>query len=531
MLILRTGLIATALACATIQGMPRALAQDESDQLLGHVHFDTSCNDVAQRRFDRAMRYQHSFWYREAREIYLDAAKADESCAIAFWGVALTYLDNPHNPIPDPNLASGLAAIDRAVAIGAKSERERDYIDALALMYRDYATRGHAQRIRAYLDAMEKLAAKYPADDEAQIFYAITLNTSASPTDKTYAQQKKGAAILEPIWKREPQHPGIAHYLIHLYDYPALATEGLEAAKKYARIAPDAPHAQHMPSHIFTRVGDWQGSIDANRRSAAAAVLSKEPADGMHAGDYTVYAELQLGRDEEAAADVDAMGKIQGYSPKAFGAHFGLAAARARYMTERADWRGAAQLAAQQNEFPQVMAITYFARALGAARSGQVDAAKGDLAKVAEMREALKAAKVGYWPSIVDIQYQVANAWILDAEGKTDEALTAMRTAAEAEDKTEKSPVTPGPLAPARELYGQMLLAHGKAKEAVEAFAATMAKEPNRFNGYLGAAQAAAKFGDKANAKANYQKLLALTAGAGAGRAEVVAAKAYVADN
>jgi hypothetical protein len=477
------------------------------------------------------MRYQHSFWYREAREIYLDAAKADESCAIAFWGVALTYLDNPHNPIPDPNLAPGLAAIEKAAVIGAKSERERDYIDALALMYRDYATRGHAQRIRAYLDAMQKLAAKYPADDEAQIFYAITLNTSASPTDKSYAQQKKGAAILEPIWKRQPHHPGIAHYLIHLYDYPSLAAEGLEAARKYARIAPDAPHAQHMPSHIFTRVGDWQGSIDANRRSAAAAVLSKEPADGMHAGDYTVYAELQLGRDKEAAADVDAMGKIQGYSPKAFGAHYGLAAARARYMTERADWRGAAQLPVQQNEFPQVMAITYFARALGAARSGQMDAAKADLAKVVEMREALKTAKVGYWPNIVDIEYQVANAWILDAEGKTDEALTAMRAAAEAEDKTEKSPVTPGPLAPARELYGQMLLAHGNAKEAAEAFAATMAKEPNRFNGYLGAAQAAAKLGEKANAKANYQKLLALTSGAGAGRAEVVVAKAYVADN
>lgn len=530
-MLLRTGLIATALVCAALQGMPRALAQDESDQRLGHVHFDTSCNDVAQRRFDRAMRYQHSFWYREAREIYLDAAKADENCAIAHWGVALTYLDNPHNPIPDPNLAPGLAAIEKAVAIGAKSERERDYIDALALMYRDYPTRGHAQRIHAYLDAMEKLAAKYPSDDEAQIFYAITLNTSASPTDKTYGQQRKGAAILEPIWKRQPQHPGIAHYLIHLYDYPALAAEGLEAAKKYARIAPDAPHAQHMPSHIFTRVGDWQSSIDANRRSAAAAVLSKEPADGMHANDYTVYAELQLAHDVEAAADVDAMGKIQGYSPKAFGAHFGLAAARARYMIERADWRGAAQLSVQQNGFPQVMAITYFARALGAARSGQVDAAKGDLAKVGEMREALKAAKVGYWPSIVDIQYQVANAWILDAEGKTDEALTMMSAATEAEDKTEKSPVTPGPLAPARELYGQMLLSHDKAKEAAEAFAATMAKEPNRFNGYLGVARAAAKLGDKAKAKANYQKLLALTAGAGAGRSEVVEAKAYVAGN
>jgi len=531
MLVLRTGLIATALAFAAFQGMPRASAQDESDQRLGHVHFDTSCNDVAQRRFDRAMRYQHSFWYREAREIYLDAAKADESCAITWWGVALTYLDNPHNPIPDPNLAPGLAAIDKAVTIGAKSERERDYIDALALMYRDHATRGHAQRIHAYLDAMEKLAAKYPVDDEAQIFYAITLNTSASPTDKTYAQQKKGAAILEPIWKREPQHPGIAHYLIHLYDYPALAADGLNAAKKYARIAPDAPHAQHMPSHIFTRVGDWQDSIEANRRSAAAAVLSKEPADGMHAGDYTVYAELQLGRDADAAADIDAMGKIKGYSPKAFGAHFALAAARARYMIERADWRGASQLAVQQTEFPQAMAITYFARALGAARSGQVDAAKGDLAKVLEMSEALKAAKVGYWPSIVDIQYQVANGWILDAEGKTVEALAAMRAAAEAEDKTEKAPVTPGPLAPARELYGQMLLAHGKANEATEAFAATMAKEPNRFNGYLGAAQAAAQRGDKADAKANYQKLLALTAGAGGDRKEIATAKAYVASN
>ena len=233
--------VAGVAALSLLAGPSQIAAQGGADQQLGNVHFQTSCNEVAQRRFDRAIRYQHSFWYRAAREVFEEAAKADAECGIAYWGVALSYLDNPHGPIPGPNVAPGLAAIQKAKAVGAKSERERDYIDALTVMYVDADKLTHTQRIRSYLQAMEKLAAKYADDDEAQIAYAITLNTSASPGDKTYAQQLKGAGILVPIWKRQPQHPGVAHYLIHLYDYPAIADKGLVAANEYAKIAPAAP--------------------------------------------------------------------------------------------------------------------------------------------------------------------------------------------------------------------------------------------------------------------------------------------------
>jgi hypothetical protein len=502
-------------------------AQNESEQ-LGNVHFETSCNETAQRRFDRAMRYQHSFWYAAARDIFEQAAKADDKCGIAYWGIALSLLSNPHGPIPAANLAPGLAAIKTAQDVGAQTERERDYIDALALMYVDHDKLSHQQRIRSYLGAMEKLAAKYPTDDEAQIFYAITLNTSASPTDKTYAQQLKGAAILEPIWQRQPQHPGIAHYLIHLYDYPPIAEKGLPAAQRYAGIAPAAPHAQHMPSHIFTRVGYWKESIASNLASVQAAKAEREYGDQFHGQDYLVYAYLQLAQDREARAVVDEMAAAQA-NPMAIGSQFALAAAPARYAVERGDWEEAAQLRVRASNLPHTMAITHFARALGAVRSGKAEAATADIAKLAELRDRLREQKDAYWASIVDIQWQAARAWQLDAEGKTDEAVTLMTAAADAEDKTEKAPVTPGPLAPARELLGQMLLAHGKAQEALAAFEATKAKEPNRFNGFAGAALAADKLGDKVKAKANYEKLLAL-AGDSA-RPEVAAAKRYVASN
>ena len=248
--------LAVALACAAWFGAAApSVAQDDSEQRLGKVHFPTSCNETAQRRFDRAMRYQHSFWYAASQEIYQDTLKADPDCAIAYWGIALSLLSNPHIAVPAPNLPPGLAAIEKAKAMGAKTPRERDYIDALSVMYVDYDKIPHQARVQSYVKAMEALAARYPDDDEAQIFYAIALNVSASPTDKTYASQLKGAAILQPIFERAPQHPGVAHYLIHLYDYPAIAEKGLPAALRYAKIAPNAPHAQHMPSHIFTRVG------------------------------------------------------------------------------------------------------------------------------------------------------------------------------------------------------------------------------------------------------------------------------------
>jgi hypothetical protein len=506
-----------------------AFAQDETDQRLGKVHFETSCNELAQRRFDRGMRYQHSFWYRESKAIFEDALKADPECAIAYWGIALGLLYNPHAPPPADNLPLGLAALQQGKAIGAKTERERDYIDALLVFYTDYDKIDHRTRVLAYLKAMESLAQRYAGDDEAQIEYAITLNVAASPADKTYANQLKGAAILEPIFKRQPRHPGVAHYLIHLHDYPSIAEKGLDAAKRYAEIAPAAPHAQHMPSHIFTRVGYWRESIASNIASARSAKAGKEWDDGMHGMDYLVYAYLQLGQDTDAQAVVDEMLATQGY--KAFPGFYARAASQARYVIERGDWQAAAELKVQPSPIPYADAVTHFARALGAARSGNPDAAKADIARLAEIRDKLRDAKDAYWPGIVEIQRQVATAWVLFADGKYDEALAAMSAASDAEDKTEKHPVTPGPLAPARELYGDMLLQRGMAKEALAAFEASKAKEPNRFHGFAGAAAANDKLGDKAGAKANYAKLVALTEGSGSERPEIAVARRYLAAN
>jgi tetratricopeptide (TPR) repeat protein len=504
-------------------------AQEESDQRLGTVHFQTTCNEAAQRRFDRAMRYQHSFWYRQAKEIFEDAAKADPECGIAYWGVALTFLNNPHNPPPAPNLPLGLAAVQKAQAIGAKSERERDYIDALSRMYVDYDKIDHRTRVAAYLKAMETLAGRYPDDDEAQIAYAITLNVAASPSDKTYANQLKGAAILEPIFKRQPRHPGVAHYLIHLYDYPPIAEKGLDAAMRYSKIAPAAPHAQHMPSHIFTRVGYWKESIASNIASVKAAKADKEGNDQLHGMDYLVYAYLQLGQDKAARAVIDEMLQSTNFNPDVLGGGFARAASPARYAIERGDWQDAAQLEVRPSKFPHVMAITYFARSLGAARLGKPDAAVTDIAKLAELRDRLREAKDAYWAEQVDIEHQVASAWLLLARGQYDQALDAMRAAAEAEDRTEKSPVTPGPLAPARELYGAMLLERGMAKEALAAFEATLKKEPHRLGATLGAAKAAEKAGEIDKARQHYAAAVALTENAEPIRDDGAAARAFTA--
>jgi tetratricopeptide (TPR) repeat protein len=531
--IMRKSLLAASVSAAALalSSSQPLVAQSDVDQQLGTVHFLISCNEVAQRRFDRAMRYQHSFWYLNAKEIFEEVLKADPTCAMAHWGIALTLLDNPHSAIPQANLAPGLAAIQKAKEMNAKTERERDYIDALMLMYADHDKLSHRQRIRAFRDAQEKIAAKYPDDDEAQIAYAITLNTSADLNDKTYAQQTKGAAILEPISQRLPRHPGVTHYLIHLYDYPETAAKGLDAANRYAKVAPAAPHAQHMPSHIYTRVGYWQQSIDSNIASVNAAKAEKSVGNYLHAQDYMVYAHVQLGQDKQARAVMDEMMKESDFKATVFAAHYALAASPARYAVERGDWNGASQLPVRPSPINYVTAISHFARALGAARSGNPEAAKADVAKLAELSGKLREAKDAYWAEIVDIQRQVAAAWVLHAEGKHDEALKAMSAAADAEDKTEKHAVTPGPLAPARELYGYMLLERGMAKEALAAFEATKAKEPNRYHGFAGAAQAAEKLGDKAKAKENYQKLIALAANADSDRPELAAARKFLASN
>jgi len=527
---IRTSL--TALAAIFSLGVsfaPPAVAQQEDiDQRFGAVHFATSCNEVAQRRFDRAMRYQHSFWYQSSKEIFEDAIKADPECAIAYWGIALSLLYNPHSPPPASSLPAGLAALQKGKEIGAKTERERSYVDALSAMYVDYDKVPHRERVQAYLKKMEALAGRYTDDDEAQILYAITLNVAASPNDKTYANQLKGAAILEPIFKRQPRHPGVAHYLIHLYDTPALAGKGLDAATRYAGIAPAAPHAQHMPSHIFTRVGYWKDSIGSNIASARAAKADKDAAGQLHAMDYMVYAYLQLGQDRNAQNVVDEMTQVP-TNPDQFAYGYALAVSPARYAVERGDWKGAAELQVKPSKFAYAEAMTHFARALGAARSGNPEAAKADIAKLAELREKLRAAKDAYWTEQVDIQWQVASAWLLYAEGKHDDALKAMSAAANAEDATDKHPVTPGVPTPARELYGQMLLERGMAKEALSAFEATLRKEPHRLGAELGAAKAAEKAGDAAKAKEHYAAAVKLAENADPVRPEIAAARAYVA--
>src|SRR3979490_3224010 len=369
-----------------------ALGQSDGNQ-LGTVHFETSCKPEAQKLFDSGMLYQHSFWYRASQRVFEDVLKADPECGIAYWGVALSLLWNPHAPAPVKNLADGAAALAKAKAIGAKTQRERDYLDALGAMYADYEKVDHRTRMQAYAKAMEQLAQRYPDDDEAQIYYALALNTSASPADKTDAGQLKGAAILEVIARRQPQHPGVAHYLIHLYDYPPIAEKGLDAARRYAKIAPAAAHAQHMPSHIFTRVGYWSESIASNAEAARVARESKDFHDQLHAMDYQVYAYLQLGQDQKAKAVMDEATSVAGFTETFIAGPYALAISPARFAVERGDWKAASELQVRPSPLSQGQAITYFARALGAARSGNPDAAKADIAKLAELRDKLRDAK------------------------------------------------------------------------------------------------------------------------------------------
>src|SRR6195952_744785 len=491
----------TLFAVAAIAAAGFSLAQPalgQSDEKLGIVNFETSCSAEAQRLFNEGMLYQHSFWYRASQKVFEDALKADPECGIAYWGIALSLLWNPHAMPPAKNLAEGASVIAKGKTVSAKTQRERDYIDALGTMYADYEKVDHRTRLLAYAKAMEQLAQRYPNDDEAQIHYALALNTSAAPADKTYANQLKGAAILEAIAKRQPQHPGVAHYLIHLYDYPPIAEKGIEAARRYARIAPAAAHAQHMPSHIFTRVGYWSESIASNAEAARVAKQSGDFAEQLHAMDYEVYAYLQLGQDQNAKAVIDDATTVAGFPETSLPGPYALAISPARYAIERGDWKAASELQVRPSPLPQAQAITHFARALGAARSGNPDAAKADIARLAELRDKLRDAKDAYWSEQVDIQRQVAAAWGLPAEGKQEDPRNAMSPAADAEDKTEKHPVTPGVPKPARELYGVMLLESGKPKEALAAFEATLKKEPNRLGAYMGAAKAAAKSGDDA---------------------------------
>lgn len=505
---------------------------------LGHVHFETSCSPDVTDAFDRAIALLHSFSFSTAKMAFLDVVAADRACAMAHWGVAMTQWSNPFSlQRSAATLADGHAAAARAAATGNPTPRERAYIAAVTELYKDYETVDQRTRVVAYEKAMERLHQEYPDDHEATAFYALAINQTALPTDKTYAQQLKAAALLEELFAEDPEHPGLAHYIIHAFDHPPLASRALEAARRYASIAPSAPHALHMPSHTFTRVGSWQESIDTNIASASTALRDGSTAEALHAMDYQVYAYLQTGQDAAARGVVNEAPRIVaqldlaalgGAAPPVAGL-YAAAAIPARFAMERGAWRDAAALEVHPTPFAYVDGITHFARAVGAARSGNAEAAKTDAEALNRLGEKLSNAQESYWAEQLRIQREVALAWIAFSEGRQDEALEQLREAAAAEDNTDKSAISPGPLAPARELLGEMLLAVGRPAEALTELEATLGKEPNRFRATWLAARAAGEAGDTASARKRYSDLVAICkAGDTPGRPELREARKAV---
>jgi len=508
---------------------------------LGAVNFPTSCSPTAQKEFTRAVALLHSFWFSHAIAGFEAAAQADPSCGVAYWGGAVSRLGNPlAGPPPAKDLELGAATIAKGKTVGAKTQRELDYIAAIEVFYKDHDTVDHRTRAQRYEKAMESLSARYPQDREAAIFYALALNITLNPNDKTYANQLKAAAILEKAFAAEPNHPGVAHYLIHSYDFPPIADKGLDAARRYAKIAPAAPHAQHMPSHIFTRLGYWQESIDANRVSAEAAKEELRQANleagsynALHAMDYIEYATLQLVKDKEAKAVVDEIRGIQKLDTDHFVAAFAFAAIPARYALERRQWAEAAELTLHPQtlswqKFPQAESIVWFARGVGAARGGNAESAKHNVARLEALRDGMKAAKNTYWAEQAEIQRLAVAGWIARAEGRNNEALALLRKAADAEGATEKHPVTPGSVQPAREMLAELLLELGQPAKALAEFEASQRTDPNRFHGIAGAARAAEQAGDRDRARRYYTELLVLTKSADSDRAEIKQAKAYL---
>jgi len=497
---------------------------------LGKVEFPNSCSPAVQEKLIRGVAMLHSFYYSATQKAFEEVAAGDNSCAIAAWGYASILMQNPLQGVGAAPKGAQLAqgAIDKGRRMGAKTQRERDYLEAVAAYYEDFANRTERARQVARAKAYEALAAKYPDDDEAQIFYALYLAGTQLPSDQSYSAYRKAAGILEKQFAKHPDHPGVAHYLIHSYDAPPIAQQGVTAARRYADIAPDAPHALHMPSHIFTRVGAWADSAATNRRSADVAEKSGEPEAALHALDYMAYAYLQLGRDADARKTFDEALTVTGINPGSATSPYALAAMPARYALERGAWGDAAKLAPVQSKFSFTEAMTHFARALGAARSGDPASAQKDVERIAALRDELKAAKNEYWANEVEVMRLASLAWVALVQKNADEALALMRRAADMEDKSEKNIVTPGRLLPAREQLGDMLLELKRPAEALKEYEASQVREPNRYRGLYGTGMAASQSGDKAKAKQYFSRLVDM-AGSASPRTEIGSARAYLA--
>jgi hypothetical protein len=464
---------------------------------------------------------------------------------MAHWGVARTWYHPIWAPPSPDELKQGAAALDRALATGAKTERERDYITSLAVFYKDWQSVDHATRVKGYEQALAKLSERYRDDDEAAIFHALQLVAIGylDPTDKTYAWQKKGAEILNRLLPRHRNHPGVAHYIIHSVDYPSTAELGLQAARAYAKIAPDSSHALHMPSHIFTRLGLWDDSITSNTTAAKSAISQAQRLRGgggafdqLHAIDYLVYAYLQQAKDKRARELLSELAAVTKLDENQFAAAYAFAAAPARWALERHDWKAAAAVETAPpwfpwNRFRNAEALVHYAKAIGAARTGDVAAARRAADEISAIRKALPASRDYDWSGSIGAQWEAADALIAFAEGKKSEGLRLLRTAADHEDAVDKHPVTPGALLPVREMLADLLLEGGSAPEAVTEYKAVLKIAPRRFNSIAGAAKASDKAGDTGQARAYAKQLLEIAKDADTPRAELVWARSYLARN
>jgi tetratricopeptide (TPR) repeat protein len=497
------------------------------EEKLGRVHFKTSCSPEAQKQFERALAMLHSFFFPETVKAFNAIPTTDPSCAIAYWGIAISQRPNPLvGPFDAATLKRGLDAIEKGETIGPKTQRERDWLAALKEFYKGYDKVDQDTRTKNYEKAMEALAKKYPDDVEARIFWALALNETFD--HKSMDPLLKAVKILEPIDQKYPDHPGVTHYLIHSYDFPAIAQRGVPAANKYAKIAPSAPHAQHMPSHIYSMVGMWEDSVISNWRSVAIAndYAAKAKLDGTlggvpHAYDFMAYAYLQLGQDMKARGLIQDSASITKVIGVPLAGATARAAVPARFMLERQDWQGAAQLQPLGTGFPMAEAITHFARAMGAARSGDAAAAQADIQKLMEQRAALEQANQGYWAGQVEIQILGARAWLAQSRGDKADALKLMRAAADLEDSSEKHVAMENRLYPMRELLADMLMAQGEAKAALGEYETSLKNAPMRLRGFYGAAKAAEASGDTNKARDYFQKLARLTRHADGDRPEL----------
>jgi hypothetical protein len=513
------------------------------EERLGEVNLPISCTPAAQQQFNRALAMQHSFFFPETVKAFTALAEREPSCAMAYWGIAISQRPNPLvGPFPGDVLKRGWEAIEKARAASQKTEREIAWIEALATFYQDYATVPQQRRTANYEAAMARLWARYPNDAEAGIFYALALNEAADPADKTYVRQLKAADILERLEAKYPEHPGIPHYIIHSYDYPELAMRGVFAASRCARLAVSAPHALHMPSHIYSTLGMWQEAISSDRAADdatiaytarvnphAAADPAKDPGR-YHFLDFLTNAYLQLGQDQQAKRIVDARDSFAEYPADfRYSGHTAFAAIPVRYAFERAAWAEAATLAIPNTPFAQAEAIAWFGRAIGAARSGDMTKAREAIDRLGVLKDKLAKANDDYWAGQVAIQEQAAGAWPALAEGRKADAIAAMRVAADLEDRSGKTVAMENRLSPIRELLGELLLDANEPAQALKEFEASLRNNPNRYRSFAGAAKAAERAGDRAQARSYYEKLVVLAAQADGARSDLFAAKQYLA--